>query len=355
VPDAQTAAQVVALLDSFMIFRDPALQNESGESGGSGGDTGGSGGGNSSTTPWGPGTGRGVLAARNGKVINRLRVSMPTQVVVRVRVAEVNRNLSEQLGIKWQIGREGVLFGENFKIGLAESAVSVGVSLTSGEDMLAAAAAIPVDLGALIDALAVENLVSVLAEPNLSVVSGENASFLAGGEIPFPTSDGQGGTGVEFKEFGVLLGVTPTILSPRRISLRLRPEVSEPSTANGVIIQGTVVPGFVTRRAETTVELASGQSVAIGGLLRNNLVNEINKIPLLGDIPIIGALARSTSFSRNETELVIVVTAYLSEPSERPLNIPNADIYVPYFFNRLFVGQKPEVRPGPLRPDDFIY
>ena len=265
-----------------------------------------------------------------------------------------SRTLSDQLGVKWQFGREAFIGGEKFLVGLSSSAVSTGVNLTKG-GVSATSVGVPVDLGVLIDALAVENLVSILAEPNLSVVSGETANFLAGGEIPFPTADGNGGTGVDFKEFGVLLGVTPTILSPQRISLRLRPEVSEPSTANGVVIQGTVVPGFTTRRAETTVELASGQSVVIGGLLQNSIVNEVSKIPLLGDIPILGALARSKAFKRGETELVIIATAYISEPVDTTLDIPNANLDVPNFFSRMFLGQNPKVSAGPLRPADFVY
>ncbi len=348
VPNAETAAQVVSMLDSFVRLPPSAA------SGGTAAESSDSEGNNNNATPSGAGTGSGTLSVRNAKIINRLTVTMPTQVTIRVRVAEVSRTLSDQLGVKWQFGREAFIGGEKFLVGLSSSAVSTGVNLTKG-GVSATSVGVPVDLGVLIDALAVENLVSILAEPNLSVVSGETANFLAGGEIPFPTADGNGGTGVDFKEFGVLLGVTPTILSPQRISLRLRPEVSEPSTANGVVIQGTVVPGFTTRRAETTVELASGQSVVIGGLLQNSIVNEVSKIPLLGDIPILGALARSKAFKRGETELVIIATAYISEPVDTTLDIPNANLDVPNFFSRMFLGQNPKVSAGPLRPADFVY
>ena len=349
VPSAETAAQVIAMLDSFVRVPAAATGNaaNTAESSNKEGD--------GDTTPSGAGTGSGTLSTRNAKIINRLTITMPTQVTIRVRVAEVSRTLSEQLGVKWQFGREAFLGGEKLLVGLSGSAVSSGVTFATSTGITGSTGGMPVDLGVLIDALALENLVSILAEPNLSVMSGETANFLAGGEIPFPTSDGDGGTGVDFKEFGVLLGVTPTILSPNRISLRLRPEVSEPSTANGVVIQGAVVPGFTTRRAETTVELASGQSVAIGGLLQNSITNEVSKIPLLGDIPIIGALARSKAFKRGETELVTIATAYISEPSDAALDIPNANIDVPNFFNRMFLGQNPRVSAGSLRPADFIY
>ncbi len=341
VPSAQVAADVVSMLDSFVRVTG-SQSDEGGESSTGGSSAGGS---SDSATPSGAGTGKGTLAARNGRVINRLTITMPTQVTIRVRVAEVSRNLKEQLGIKWQLGKDIGMGGSSFLLGLSGSAVSSGATF----------GAMPLDLGALIDALAVENLVSVLAEPNLSVISGETANFLAGGEIPFPTTDGNGGTGVEFKEFGVLLGITPTILSPQRISLRLRPEVSEPSSANGVVIAGTLVPGFITRRADTTVELASGQSVVIGGLLQNSIINEVSKIPLLGDIPILGALARSTSFQRGETELVIIATAYITEASDDQLMLPNGNVDVPNFFQRMFMGDKPEVGPGTLRAAEFIY
>jgi pilus assembly protein CpaC len=160
---------------------------------------------------------------------------------------------------------------------------------------------------------------------------------------------------IEFKDFGVLLGVTPTILSPDRVSLRLRPEVSEPSMANGITFDEMVLPGFVVRRAETTIELASGQSFAIGGLIQSNLSNEVSKFPFLGDIPILGALARSTAFKRGETELIIIATAYISGPSGDNLQLPNALVTVPSALERLFLGTKPSVSPGPLNPSDFLY
>ena len=293
----------------------------------------------------GPGTGKGTLAARHGRIINRLTVTMPTQVTIRVRVAEVNRNLSEKLGFKWGASGASSWSGTSIAFGLADNVITgMPGSVIEGSD-----------IAGLIDALAEESLVSVLAEPNLSVVSGETASFLAGGQTPFPTYSGDGDISVEFKDFGVLLSVTPTILSPNRISLRLRPEVSEPNDANGITLEGIRMPGFVVRRAETTVELASGQSFAIGGLLQNSLVNSVSKIPGLGDIPVLGALARSTEFQRGETELVIIATAYVSGPSGGQLRIPNAQLYVPGVFERMLVGETPEVQSGPIQPADFVY
>ena len=344
VPSAQVAADVIALLDSFVQLGRPspvsslasAVQTQGGASSGGEADE-----------VSGPASGSGTMASRYGRIINRLTISMPTQVTIRVKVAEVNRSLSDQIGIKWFYNRSGsARGGHNFFFGLVDSPVAFADASDFGDNL---------DFAALIDALAQERLVSVLAEPNLTVMSGETASFLAGGQVPVPTPQGDGDVTIEFKDFGVLLGVTPTILSEDRVSLRLRPEVSEPSMANGITTQDLVVPGFIVRRAETTIELSSGQSFAIGGLLQSNLSNEISKFPILGDIPILGALARSTSFQRGETELLIIATAYISEPSGGDLNIPNANIQIPSFVERLFLGSKPKVSPGPLAPADFLY
>jgi pilus assembly protein CpaC len=175
------------------------------------------------------------------------------------------------------------------------------------------------DANVLIDALDREGLISILAEPNLTALSGETASFLAGGEFPIlvPGSDGQ--VTIELKKFGVSLAFTPTLLDAGRISMRVRPEVSELSNEGAVTIPvagGTLtVPALTVRRAETTVELASGQSFAIAGLIRNNVAQSVQKFPGLGDIPILGALFRSSDFKRNESELVIIVTPYIVRPA----------------------------------------
>ena len=144
---------------------------------------------------------------------------------------------------------------------------------------------------------------TVLAEPNLTALSGEPASFLAGGEFPVPVPAGTGLVGIDFKNFGVSLNFIATVASGDRISLHVEPEVSELSTAGAIMISGTQVPALTTRRAETTVELASGQSFAIGGLLQNNVTQNINKFPWLGDVPVLGQLFRSEAFQRQETEL----------------------------------------------------
>lgn len=157
-------------------------------------------------------------------------------------------------------------------------------------------------------------LVSTLSQPNLTALSGETAEFLAGGEFPIPVSQGLGAVNVEYKNYGVSLAYTPTVLANGRISLRVRPEVSELSTKGAVSIDGVSIPALTTRRAETSVELGSGQSFMIAGLMQNSSNNLLEKTPGLGDVPILGNLFRSKSYQKGETELVIVVTPYLVKP-----------------------------------------
>jgi pilus assembly protein CpaC len=183
------------------------------------------------------------------------------------------------------------------------------------------------DLNALFDVLSQEGLVSLLAEPNLTALSGETASFLAGGEFPVPIAqEGDANSStitVSFKKFGVSLSFTPTLLGENRISMRVRPEVSALSNEGAVQLSGFTIPALTTRRAETTVELASGQSFAIAGLIQNNTRHNADKVPGLGDIPILGELFKSDRFQRQESELVILVTPYIVEPvSDRRLAAP---------------------------------
>jgi pilus assembly protein CpaC len=261
-----------------------------------------------------------ALAAAGGKadgVINRLLVSMPTQVNLRVRVAEVSRNLAREIGFNFDVfGRVG-----GFALGVATGREIVAAS---GEILRAprGSASLAVtrrtdslDMNAVVDALEEDGLVTVLVEPNLTARSGETASFLSGGEFPIPVNQQLNNVVIEFKRFGVSLDFTPTVLDDGRISLKVRPEVSELNDAASVEIRDIRVPGLSVRRAETTVELGSGQSFAIAGLVRANASNIRRAVPLLGDIPVLGALFRSTRFQRQETELVIIVTPYLVTPA----------------------------------------
>jgi len=182
--------------------------------------------------------------------------------------------------------------------------------------------------------------VVTLAQPNLSALSGETGTFLAGGEIPIPVSQGLGAVSVEYKQYGVSLAYTPTVLSDGRISLRVRPEVSQLSSAGAVTLNGVQIPALTTRRAETTVELGSGQSMVIGGLMSNSTDNQIDKTPGIGDVPILGAMFRSNGWKRNETELVIVITPYLVKPvNANDIVLPTDGYQAPTDLGRVFMGQ----------------
>ncbi len=181
-----------------------------------------------------------------------------------------------------------------------------------------------------------KSLVKTLAEPNLMALSGETASFLAGGEFPIPVvNDIETGetpaVSVEFKEFGVSLSFTPTVISKDRINLVIKPEVSaiDPDPASSISLGEFTIPGLVTRRAETTIELRDGQTFAIAGLLQNNFSDNLEQFPWLGDIPILGLLFRSSEYQRDETELVILVTPYLVKPAPAQAFATAADTFVP--------------------------
>jgi pilus assembly protein CpaC len=207
-------------------------------------------------------------------------------------------------------------------------------------------------LGAL-DAGETIGLVSTLAQPNLTALSGETADFLAGGEFPIPLSQGLGSVSIEYKKFGVSLSYTPTVLANGRISLRVRPEVSELSSDGAITINGFNVPALTVRRTETTVELGSGQSFMIAGLMKNSSQNAIKKLPGAGDLPILGSLFRSTNFQKGETELVIVVTPYLVNPvNDHEIKLPTDGYSAPNELQRLLgnednSGHSGAVRPGP--------
>jgi pilus assembly protein CpaC len=200
--------------------------------------------------------------------------------------------------------------------------------------------------------------VSILAEPNLTALSGETASFLAGGEFPIPVSQSLSSVTIEYKQYGVGLAFTPVVLGDGRISMRVRPEVSELSNEGSVKLNDFVVPALTTRRAETTVELGSGQSFMIAGLLRNATTNDVTKAPFLGDLPILGALFRSTSYRRSETELVIIVTPYLVRPVSGQLAAPTDGYRAPSdtqlnLEGQTFVGQSGP-RPVAVSPAPVI-
>jgi pilus assembly protein CpaC len=309
------------------------------------------------------------FVADDKQLINHISIDAPNQVNLRVRVVEVQHNVVKELGFNWEaLGNIG-----NFALGLATGTSVVnqatGQAITrnpgvggSTDSGIFRFNTPNVALNSVIDALDQNGLVNILAEPNLTAVSGETASFLAGGEFPVPVP--QSGTGggaptitINYKQFGVALAFTPVILANGRISLRVRPEVSQISANGQVQINGFTIPALSTRRAETTIELGSGQAFAIGGLLQNNIADTVNKVPGLGELPVLGTLFRSTQFQRNETELVIVVTPYLVRPvSEKRIATPR-DGYVPPNYADMVLGGRterpsaPEGGPQPVGPN----
>ena len=269
------------------------------------------------------------LAARfigaNEEVINRLQITAPNQVNVRVRIAEVNKSVLRNLGINWDaaIQEGGFAFGMLTAFPVGFSNVFGGSTAAQGGGAGQTVSAGPLDLTATMDLLAQEGLVSVLAEPNLTAVSGQTATFLAGGEFPVPVSQDNNTITIEFRQFGVSLAFTPTILSANRISMRVRPEVSALTNNGAVSLPGPnntalTIPALTVRRAETTVELASGQTFAIAGLVQSQNQITANEVPGLGDIPVLGELFKSDQFQHNESELVLLATPYVVQPISNP-------------------------------------
>lgn len=265
-----------------------------------------------------------VLASQfvgeNGQVINRARVHGPNQINVRVRFIEARREDVQSFGINWEsiLSTEGLIFGlaagSDFLDIDDDGSRSYNITDRGGYSALGSYVRGSRDVNLMVDAMENEGLVTILAEPNLTAVSGETASFLAGGEFPIPMRDDDGGVYITYREFGVSLNFTATLLSDNRISMRVRPEVSELSSAGALELDGFSIPSLLTRRAETTVEMTSGQTFAVAGLFHSRTGDSVNGLPIMQDLPIIGALFRSTEYQRNESELVIMITPYLVEP-----------------------------------------
>jgi pilus assembly protein CpaC len=283
------------------------------------------------------------------KVINSMQVGGVQQVMLEVRVAEMNRELIKRLGINFSaIGPNE--FGVSLLGGLTSltSFTNPGVGGGAATVTTAVSQAIQgvfgFDTGSLswtgfIDALKEENLLKVLAKPTLVALNGQEAAFLAGGEFPIPVPQAFGLITIQFKKFGVGLVFTPNIMNSKHISLTVAPEVSELDFTNALRTQGFTIPAITTRRATTTIELADGQSFAIGGLMRDNVRESVKKVPFLGEIPILGALFRSSSFQKSETELLIIVTPHLVKPLDMTAQTLPTDYYVePNDFEFYFMG-----------------
>ncbi|HMC90980.1 MAG TPA: type II and III secretion system protein family protein [Allosphingosinicella sp.] len=303
------------------------------------------------------------------QVISRLKTATPLQVTLKVTIAEVSRTLVKEIGMNLlsrSNNSSGFLFGaaQGNPGTIGDQPPINPITLqpqgttkytfqqqTPGTTLSAAGHLLGLDLLSTLKLNEQVGAVHTLAEPNLTALSGETASFLAGGEFPIPTSSGLNGVSVEFKQYGVSLAFTPTVLEGGRISMRVRPEVSELSSAGAIQLNGFSVPSLTTRRAETTVELGSGQSFMIGGLLKNASGNTTNKAPLLGSLPIIGALFKSNAFNRNETELVIVVTPYLVRPvNANQIALPTDNIRNAGTLERVFLDKNEYNPQGVRRP-----
>jgi pilus assembly protein CpaC len=325
-----------------------------------------------------------AYAGKDANVITRLRQATPLQVNLQVRIAEVSRSLVKSLsvklatldstgGFKFGVG-QGDSIGNNFYPGrvlgvgtgttgqVGIDPVTGAVANLTGSDVTASSTGTTLGfagkllglnlLGAL-DAGETIGLVTTLAQPNLTALSGETADFLAGGEYPIPMSQGLGATSVEYKKYGISLSYTPTVLANGRISMRVRPEVSELSSEGAVSLGGYSIPALTVRRTETTVELGSGQSFMIAGLLSNNTANAIQKMPGAGDLPILGSLFRSTSYKRGETELVIIVTPYLVQPmnSSSQVSLPTDGFNSPNELQRILGNMDSDGASGVKRPE----
>ncbi len=318
-----------------------------------------------------------------GKVVNMMSLGSAQQVMLEVRFSEVKRSALKQLGVG--------LFARSDGAGNLNGVSGGGASLTpdpvTGAGVLKLGSiadsfgiltktfgAFGLNIDAALDALERKGAITTLAEPTLVALSGETASFLAGGEFPVPVIQNGGGGGgaggggnsitVEFKPFGVSLAFTPTVLADGVINLIVAPEVSSIDRSASIVISGLTIPGLSTRRAKTVVELRDGESFALAGLLRTDFQDTVRQFPGLGSIPIIGALFRSTNFQRDETELVIIVTPRLVRPVRAALlKAPTDRVRQPDEAELLLLGRtdtgvpvpglpfiKPAASPPPLRP-----
>ena len=250
-------------------------------------------------------------------VSSQLNIKAAQQVMVEVRVIEANRSAMKDLGVNLAAQAQNpahfnLMSGSGILDNQApQGTVTIGGSIHG------------VGVSATLTALEQKGLVRTLAKPNLIAMSGEEASFLAGGEFPYPVPNGPQQVTIEFKPFGVRLNVTPFVEPNGQIKLKIAPEVSELDPRNHLVIDGFDLPSLIERKASTTVELKDGQSFAIAGLFQQDYVNAVSQVPWAGDVPILGALFRSSSWKRNESELVIIVTPHLTAPSDNIDSLPN--------------------------------
>ena len=304
-------------------------------------------------------------------VISRLKTATPLQVMLQVKIAEVNRSTARNIGVnlasadltsgfKFGIGQGRDFFTQytpGGPLGVGSTAPPGGTAVTPadiGTSLFGAGKLFGLNILSALDLAETNGLVTTLAEPNLTALSGETASFLAGGEFPIVTAS-TNGTTVEYKSYGVSLAFTPTVLAGGRISMRVRPEVSQLTSQGAVRLNNVEIPALTTRRTETTVELGSGQSFMISGLLQNGGNNSVDRAPFLGSLPILGALFRSKGFRRNETELVVVVTPYLVRPvTAGEIALPTDGYRATSPGRQFIMGQDVAGRDGARRPGPTV-
>ncbi|HEU4845958.1 MAG TPA: type II and III secretion system protein family protein [Burkholderiaceae bacterium] len=328
VDDAVTLAHVLDLAAAYVRRPAQALAVRKGEEGGS-----------ATSAPATPAASGG--AAGTPRIINLLGVSAPQQVMLEVKIAEVSKTLLDKLEagstLRFAAGSWSAKLLSNFLSGTVKGMVDA--SKSNGTQFT-------------VEAEKQDGLVRILAEPTVMAISGQEGSFLAGGKIFIPVAQDNNKVTLEEKEFGVGLRFTPTVLAGGRINLRVAPEVSELSregvgiSASG-ISGGAILPLITTRRAATTVELMDGQSFAIGGLIKNNQVSNIHGLPVLGELPVLGALFRSTDFQHDRTELLFVVTAHLVKPLPSNYALPTDGVTTPGRAE-LFLGGRMEGKPPVL-------
>jgi pilus assembly protein CpaC len=303
--------------------------------------------------------------APEGKLTNLVEVGGVHQVMLEVRVAEMSKSITKRLGINFGF-EKGSEFGFSLLGGLSEVVKPIDSVIPPNPLGFVYSPSVTslfrfnngnYTWTGFVDALEEDGLIKVLAEPNLITLSGQTATFLAGGEFPVPVPQGDGDITIEYKQFGVSLNFTPVVHSKDKISIKVAPEVSDLDFTVALQLEGFVVPGLRTRRTSTTVELGDGQSFAIAGLLRENVRTIISKFPLLGDIPIIGALFRSKQFQKEETELIIIVTPHLVKPLDMAKQTLPTDFYVEpndaefYLLGRMEGSGSPKVKKGSLEGD----
>lgn len=296
-----------------------------------------------------------AIAATLGKVVNLLRVVVPPgapQILLKVRFANVSRSASAQLGFNFFSGNQKGIgttttaqFGQN-PTGLIGGTTGQGLNLT---DLLNIFYFRPdLNIGAVLQALEAKSLAQTLAEPNLLTVSGTPASFLAGGEFPFPTiQGGAAGVGqitIQFKEYGIRLNFLPVVTPRGTIQLQVTPEVSSLDYTNGLTVSGYTVPGLATRRVQTEVELQNGQSFVIAGLLDNELTQQFDKIPGIASVPVLGKLFQSRSLTRNNDELLVLVTPEIVGPIPGGVKPPSVNMPMPFLKDGV---HPPPQNPGP--------